>query len=66
MTDFTDPMPTTRLRRAVSAFAARAVAFSTLVFTLSCGSSSGAIVLGMAGPFQESFGLANRRGANSP
>ena len=62
MTDFTDPMPTTRLRRAVSAFAARAVAFSTLVFTLSCGSSSGAIVLGMAGPFEEGFGLANRRG----
>jgi branched-chain amino acid transport system substrate-binding protein len=36
---------------------------TALVLTAGCGGSGGEVRLGMAGPFKEGFGLANRRGA---
>lgn len=40
-----------------------AVSSALLIVLAACGSDSGEVRLGMAGPFQEGFGIANRRGA---
>lgn len=62
MTDFGMPN-STPLGSLAPTRAVRAAAAGLLILSSACGGASGDIVLGMAGPFQEGFGLANRRGA---